>query len=258
MTRKLKSFVTVVVPIYNAERTLAETLQSVCNQNCDFRYDIILIDDASKDNSLVVAGEFIKKYDNIEIITLSSSSGAAAARNAGLDYATSKYVAFCDSDDVWHPNKLNEQFKFMIENSLAISHTAYCKFEGSAKNVNWERRIVVPPPKTNYKTLLKGNVIGCSTVMLDAEKIGSLRFPDFKLRQDFAFWLDILHSGHMAKSLPKPLVAYRVGNTTLSSNKMVAARYHWLVLSSRNDLGFVAKSLYFMHYFCRAMLKFIK
>lgn len=247
--------VSVVIPFCDAELTLRSTIQSVLDQVCDIPYEIILVNDASQDRSLNVALYLATINKNVEVINLKRRSGVASARNAGISAANSRFIAFCDSDDIWHPTKIAKQHNFMLANSLVISHTAYCKFNDGAE-IFWDRRLVMPPASTDYNSLLHQNVIGCSTVMLDMDRIGDCRFPDFKLRQDFAFWLNILAKDNTAHALLEPLVAYRVGHRTLSSNKCKAALYHWKVLRSQKNLKLFAALRLFATYFVRSINKY--
>lgn len=93
--------ISVVIPVYNGANTLANAIESCLNQTIQ-PHEIIVVDDASSDNSKAVA----EKYKQVKLISLSVNSGPSTARNKGWDEATGELVAFLDSDDIWHPEKL--------------------------------------------------------------------------------------------------------------------------------------------------------
>ena len=98
---------TIIIPIYNVEKYLAKCLKSIVCQKTKYLYEIIIIDDCSPDNSACIANEFKKKYNNIKIFSHLSNRGLGAARNAGLQYATGKYIMFVDSDDFIFDNAID-------------------------------------------------------------------------------------------------------------------------------------------------------
>ena len=96
--------VSVIVPVYNVEKYLRDCIDSIINQTIK-EIEIILIDDGSKDNSLSICNEYAKKYSNIKVIH-KDNGGLSSARNVGLDQATSPYIMFIDSDDLYLPNSI--------------------------------------------------------------------------------------------------------------------------------------------------------
>lgn len=97
-----KTSITVVIPAYNAAKTIVRAIQSCMAQTLQ-PLEIIVIDDGSKDNTL----DIVKQLSpNIIVISLEGNKGPSAARNAGWDLAKGDIVAFLDSDDEWHPQKL--------------------------------------------------------------------------------------------------------------------------------------------------------
>lgn len=99
--------VAVVIPAYNAERTLAETISSVRNQT-HHALDIVVVDDGSKDDTLAIAQEIVKIDPRVRVLK-QRNSGVAAARNAGWRSTHADLVAFLDADDLWSPDKIERQ-----------------------------------------------------------------------------------------------------------------------------------------------------
>lgn len=133
------SFFTVVIPLYNKEKYISSTLDSVMAQTfTDF--EVILIDDASTDSSLKIAEKYLT--DSVSIVKHQQNKGLSAARNTGIRNANSKFIAFIDSDDLWKPNFLEQMHKLIHRFPEAgIFGAAYEEiYEGIAlevdKNVN--------------------------------------------------------------------------------------------------------------------------
>jgi glycosyltransferase involved in cell wall biosynthesis len=116
----INPFVSIIIPVHNGERYLAETIQSALNQTWQHR-EIIIIDDGSTDNSLEIARSF--ERDSVKIIG-QSNKGAAAARNAGLKEAKGDYVQFLDADDLLSPDKIQAQIDSL---NGSLTHVAICK-----------------------------------------------------------------------------------------------------------------------------------
>src|SRR5690606_31458320 len=131
-------------------------------------WEMIMVDDCSTDSSLAIANRYSEQDERIKVLKLKANSGAAVARNAAIEMAKGRYIAFLDSDDIWLPYKLEKQIRFMQENEVAFSYTAYEKRGklGSACGV------VAVPTKVTYTDLLKVCSIGCLTAMYDTDKLG--------------------------------------------------------------------------------------
>ena len=116
----------VIVPVFNSEKYVVNTIKSVLRQSFSKeKYEIILINDHSSDNSKLIIQKFKKKFKNIKVINNKKNRRVSYCRNIGIKNAKGRYVIFLDSDDEWHKDKLKKQMKYMIKNSLSISHTSY-------------------------------------------------------------------------------------------------------------------------------------
>jgi len=106
------NLVSVITPVYNSEKFIEKTIESVLNQTYeDFEY--ILINDKSSDNSEQIIRNYMEKDSRIKLINLEKNSGPAIARNRGIELSQGKYIAFIDSDDIWKKDKLKKQIDFM-------------------------------------------------------------------------------------------------------------------------------------------------
>ncbi len=106
----------VIIPVYNVERYLAETLDSVINQSIGFEnIQIILVNDGSPDNSENICLEYKNKYPENILYVKQENAGVSAARNNGIQYIKGKYVNFLDSDDCWQEDAFEKIYHFFEE-----------------------------------------------------------------------------------------------------------------------------------------------
>ena len=121
--------VSIVIPVFNKDRFLVQTLRSVINQSYK-NWECIIIDDGSTDNSLYIARTFFEGTNfNYKVISV-TNNGQAAARNRGVNESIGDYVAFLDGDDLWHPNKLERQIYLMEKNpKVGVVLAGYAIFE---------------------------------------------------------------------------------------------------------------------------------
>ena len=127
--------VSVIMPVYNAERYLEETLDSVLNQTYD-DIEIICVDDMSSDGSRAILEKYKKKSDKVKAIYLTENAGVANARNVAIENAEGRFIAFLDSDDVWLPEKISRQIDFMLENQYEFTFTSYRFMDADSKLMN--------------------------------------------------------------------------------------------------------------------------
>ncbi|MCJ8161548.1 glycosyltransferase family 2 protein [Acinetobacter zhairhuonensis] len=242
--------VSVIMPSFNSSLFIEKTINSVLSQNYS-DWELIIIDDCSSDNSLSVIEKYIHQDNRIKLICLEKNSGAAVARNTGIQQAQGRFIAFLDSDDTWHPDKLNKQVTFMIENGYALTYTKYHK----VNEVGDFLSTVNIPLKVAYSQLLKTCVIGCLTAMYDTKKIGKVEFPLIRKRQDFALWLKILKLTPYAYGLNVDLASYTVRSDSISANKFKAAQYNWYLYRHIENLSFIQSIYCFSHYMLKGIIR---
>lgn len=242
------SMVSVVTPVYNAADFLKETIESVLQQSYqDFEY--LLVDDCSTDNSADIIKKFANTDSRIKYIKLDTNSGAAVARNTGIENAKGRYIAFIDSDDVWYPEKLTKQLKFMTEQNEAFTYTGY-------EHITEDGEVQSAPsfPKRlNYSGLLKNTAIACSTVVIDREIIGDFSMPLVRKGQDTATWLKILRDHDYAYLVDEVLNQYRGREGSLSSNKLDALKRTWNTYRNLENLPLHKAIYYFVFYVLNAV-----
>jgi len=221
--------VSVIMPVFNAEKTLARAVASVQAQDYP-DWELLLIEDGSRDRSAEICAGLAVADPRILYLQQPQNSGAAAARNAGMARAHGRYLAFLDADDEWLPQKLSSQLQFMRLQEAPFSYTGFWRQHGGL------RRQVRVPGSVDRRQLLKGNVIGCLTVLYDRAHFGTVEMPLLRMRQDFALWLKLLEQGGQAHGLDQPLAVHHVQSNSLSAPRGRAMAATWQMY--RQHLGF--------------------
>lgn len=248
----MKDLVSIITPSYNSLDFVSMTIDSVLNQTYQ-NWEMIIVDDVSSDNSCETIEAYSKKDSRIKLIRLEINSGPAIARNRALKEAKGRYMAFLDSDDLWHPDKLSKQISFMKEKGIALSYTGYYRIEEESEETIDQ---IPVPNKVDYSELLKQNIIGCLTAMYDTQKLGKVYMPTILKRQDFALWLNILKKIPYAYGIDEPLAYYRVRKTSVSSNKLIASKYNWKLYREIEKLPLYKAIYYFGWYTYKSILKY--
>lgn len=237
------NLVSVIVPVYNAQDFMRETMDSILAQTYK-DIEIICIDDMSQDNSRNIIEEYAKKYNNIVPLLLTENGGVANARNKGIEVAKGRYIAFLDSDDIWEKTKIEKQIKFMKTNGYEFTFTSYTFMDSDSNLLNTK---VHAKKVLDYNELLKHNAIACLTVVIDREQVKEIYMPAIH-HEDYAAWLRILKKGHKAYGLDEFLARYRVRFNSLSGNKLKAATWTWNILRKEEKLGLFKAMYYFINY----------
>lgn len=178
--------VSIIMPSYNTARYIRESIESVLNQTYT-NWELIIVDDCSSDNTDEIVAKFtdgrIKYFKN------EKNSGAAVSRNKALQEAKGKWIAFLDSDDLWMPEKVEKQIKFMTDNGYAFSYTNYIEIDENSVS---KGKMITGPKRVNKRKMRDYSYIGCLTVMYDAEKVGLIQIEDIKKNNDYAMWLKVI------------------------------------------------------------------
>jgi teichuronic acid biosynthesis glycosyltransferase TuaG len=254
-TQLNKPLISVITPAYNSEAHISQTIESVRTQTLP-DWEMIITDDCSSDRTIDIIRSFQEKDERIKLIQLEKNQGAAVARNTSISEAKGRFLAFLDSDDQWLPEKLEKQLQFMQVNDVAFSFTQYYPVnEAGEKTGAVEDEI---PDKIEYNQLIKSNVIGCLTVMLDLEKTGPVRMVNIRTRQDYVLWLELCKRGFPAYNLKEPLALYRIKGESISSNKFKMAKQNWKVYREIEKLSLLKSIWYFLHYMYLKTKKYLK
>jgi|688.fasta_scaffold364187_1 glycosyltransferase involved in cell wall biosynthesis len=232
------SRISVVIPCYNRADIVSRAIQSAKAQTVA-PYEIIVVDDGSKDGSAEVA----KRFGGNVIVIEQENKGAAAARNRGIQYALGEWIAFLDSDDEWHPNKL--ELQIAAASQFPMAQLIFCD-----TIVRSEHEIVIPSrfglgglygseiarngdfylyDRTLFARMLTQSRVISSAVMV-RRRLPELMFPpDIWGAEDWALWLNLcLH--HCFASVDQLLVTMHRQGDNISSKKARLYRNDLLVL----------------------------
>ncbi|WP_300278913.1 glycosyltransferase family 2 protein [Peptacetobacter sp.] len=239
-----ENLVSIITPMYNSERYIVSTIESVLNQTYK-DWEMIIVDDCSTDSSSEIAKSYSEKDERIKYIRTEKNAGVSNARNVALKMATGSFLAFLDSDDTWEKEKLEKQIDFMKKNEYVITFTAYELMDENSNKIHKE---IMVPESVDYKTLLKGNVLGCLTVIIDRKKLGFEIKMSGERHEDYVLWLSILKKGIKAYGLNEILAAYRKSSNSLSGNKFKAAKWTWNIYRNIEKIPLPKAIYYFINY----------
>ncbi|MDR1001422.1 MAG: glycosyltransferase [Clostridiales bacterium] len=215
-----KAKVSVVMPAYNAERTIEESIRSVSAQTYT-EWELIVIDDCSTDGTDATVMRLSGADPRVKYYRNGQNSGVAYSRNKGVNLANSEYIAFLDSDDKFSSNKLERQMAFMKIHNAQISYTASAFIDSEG---NPFRYILPAVGWLTYYKLLKRNLMSCSSVMVKRDLIVKYPFTNRKnTHEDFVSWLYIVKEVGIAYGLDEPLLTYRLSANSKSANRLASA-----------------------------------
>lgn len=246
--------ISIVTPVYNAASFIRQTIEMVKVQTYT-DWELILVDDGSKDNSCEVIEAYLEEMpdERIRLIKKGKNEGAALTRNRGIKEAKGRYIAFLDADDVWLKHKLQRQMEFMKEKDAGFVFSAYEFGDEEAIGMG---RIVHVPESLTYKKALSRTVIFTTTVLLDTQKISKdlIYMPNVP-SEDSATWWQILRKGYVARGLDEVLAIYRRPAKSLSSNKLKAIQRIWYLYRKVEKLSLPASCIAFVGWAYRATVR---
>lgn len=247
----MKDLVSIIIPVYNAEKFIDKTINTVLNQTYT-NWELLLVNDCSTDNSKKLIQKYLKD-ERIRLINNKTNSKAAISRNNGIKKAKGRYICFLDADDLWDKEKLEKQVKFMNEKDCAFSFTGY---EFADENGKPNGKKVFIPEIITYKQALKNTTIWTSTVMFDMNKLSKedIYMPNVARGQDTATWWKVLKKVNYAYGLKDVLSFYRRTNDSLSANKFVALKRTWNLYRNVEHLNI----FYSFYCFCFYAIKAVK
>lgn len=246
----MNELVSVITPSYNSEEFIAQAIESVLAQSYQL-WEMIIVDDGSLDASADIINSYCWNDARIKLITVGEKSGPGKARNLAIKAAKGRYIAFLDSDDLWLPEKLAKQIIFMQEHKLAFTYASY----QLTNQDNDDLGVFITAEQISYEDLLRTSNIGCLTAVYDTHRLGKLYMPEIMQQEDYGLWLAILKRIKNAIGMQEPLAVYRLRKGSISSNKLYAAMYQWIVYRDIEKLGLLPSIYYFLHYAYHGLMK---
>lgn len=204
------NLVSIITPMYKGAAFVGETIQSVLAQS--YRdWEMIIVDDCSPDGGAGIME--VKKYTHdsrIKLIESKQNRGSSGARNIALKEAKGRYIAFLDSDDIWHPEFLEKQMAFLHKKEAPLVFSSYRRIDENTKEELLKPFLV--PEKVNYKSLLKTCPIFPSTAIYDTSKTPKILFNEDlgSMRDDYVYWLKMFKDISYGYGNPEILVDYRM------------------------------------------------
>ena len=250
--RMMTPLVTIIMPAYNVSKYIEEAITSVIEQTF-IEWELIVIDDCSKDNTFQIAQELAKKDSRIKVLKNDINMGVAKTRNRGLDIFKGKYVALLDSDDYWAPQFLEKMLARAEETKTDIT---YCSYEMVGEDGQKVCNDFIVPLGTSFKESIVRSVITCSTVLLTADLAKSNRFPTNMYHEDIALWFQLLRAGKTASGVQEVLAAYRQRNNSRSSDKIKSAFRRWKIYREHLKMPFWQSIVVMVLYACYGIMKF--
>lgn len=247
-----ENLVSIITPLYNGERFVAQTIESVLAQTYPY-WEMLIINDGSTDNSGQIALQYAEHDNRIQVIT-QHNAGSAAARNNGIRRANGRYIALLDADDLWEPNFLEAQISLLHNKQCVLVYGAHKRINENGEEI---LRPFVPPSSLTYNDLLKTCSITCLTALYDTKPYGKLFLhEEFKsLRDDYIYWLEILKTAGIAYGNTQIVGSYRILGNSVSRNKKKVIKPQFRVYKEVEHLNTLT-SLYYLA--CWAVKGFLK
>lgn len=238
--------VSVIIPSYNSDVFLCDTLSSIKNQT--YRpIEIVLVDDHS-DTPCV--SQDLGSGITVKILRNCKNLGAGKSRIKGIISSSGRFISFLDSDDTWMPDKLSFQINYMLENSLCMSWTGYI----FANEMLHYKGAYIPNKSSNYFSFItKYFTIGCLTCVYDRKYLNDPSNAYLKMRNDYQMWFSLFSQIRnnpklCASPIRKVTAIHRVHDSSLTANKAKAAFFWWKYLGTTNHT-FLFRLLCYICYF---------
>ena len=238
--------ISIITPLYNADNFIAETILSIQKQTYS-NWEAFIVDDCSSDVSAEIADKLALTDARIQFVKNDANKGAASCRNQATALAKGDYIAFLDADDLWHPEKLEKQLRFMQVNNCDVSFTSYLKIDEDSHPTG--KRVKALPSLT-YKKQHTNNYIGNLTGIYNASTIGKIMAPNMRKRQDWAMWLEaIKRSGKPALGMQEDMAYYRLHSGSMSVNKFALVQYNFEFYRSHLGYSWLRSFFYLLRFF---------
>lgn len=219
--------VSVIIPVYNCEKYIAQAIESVLNQTTKEEIEILVIDDGSKDKTKQIVQKYMdikSSMRRVRFFVNEKNLGVAETRNQGIRMAKGEYVAFLDADDWWDMNKLEKQLVLIREKNAVLVYSGRELMDADGISM---RKIVNIPECVSYQALLRSNYIPCSSVLMLTKTAKEFYMCHDELHEDYIFWLRILKKYKYAYGINEPLLKSRLSAGGKSRNKLKSARMHY-------------------------------
>lgn len=249
------TLVSIITPLYNGERFVSKTIESVLAQTYT-DWEMIIINDGSKDRSEAIAQEYAAKDSRIKVFS-QPNGGSAAARNNGIRRARGRYIALLDADDLWEPFFLESQLALMAQHNATLVYGSHKRIDETGAEC---LAPFIVPPHITYTDLLKTCSISCLTGLYDTAKYGKVYLhEEFRsLRDDHIYWLEIIKKCGEAWGNQNIIASYRIFTQSVSHNKRKVIKPQFMVYYKVEKLGLIRSLYYLTHWAIHGFMKYRK
>jgi len=234
----MKSLISIIIPYYKKKKFFKKTINSVINQSYK-NFEVILIYDDVNKLDLKFINFTLKKIKNKKIVINKKNLGAGMSRNIGIKNSKGKFIAFLDSDDVWHKNKLKKQINFMKKNKTDFSFSDYLIIN---KNEEVLKKIKAPK-KITFNNLSYACDIGLSSVMIKSKLLKINKFSKLKTKEDYLLWLKLSKKNVKMLGINETLMSWRKTENSLSSSTIQKVKDAFIVYNKYMEFN-PLKSIY--------------
>ncbi len=245
--------VTIVTPVYNSINYVRDSIESVINQTFQ-NWEMILVDDHSNDGSFELISNIAKIENRIKIIRNKENLGSGLSRNKAIKLANGKYIAFLDSDDLWHNDKLKIQIELMEKNKWSFSHTSYGYISEQGEKIKSTFHVSNHP--INYSNLLKRTEISCLTAVYNQRILGKCYMTEHRRKQDYALWLSILKKDIKSQPIDVELAYYRQRSGSATSKKRSLILNHVKFLMETQSMNFIQALYYTLFWMVNGFIRY--
>ena len=183
----INEMVSIIMPSYNSSGYIAQSIDSIINQSYT-NWELLITDDCSTDNTCEIVERYAARDSRIKLFALEENKGAGIARNNSIKEARGRYIAFCDSDDCWLPDKLKIQIELMACTGAEICYGSYLTCDENNVNTG----IVVAYKQITYKEICRDDSIGFLTCIYDTQRLGKVYLPELRKRQDWGWKIKLM------------------------------------------------------------------
>lgn len=249
MEKTNKPLVSVVIPAYNSELYISQTIQSVVTQTYT-NWELIVVDDCSADRTKELVEAWVRRDSRIRLLACPENRGVAEARNAGIAAARGEWIALLDSDDLWVEEKLEKQLDLANSSGAKVIYCSYMLMRPDRETP------FLVPEETSFEHMLIKSVISCSTVLLHESIAKHYTFDKSYYHEDYVLWLTILQDGHRAKGCREVLAKYRLLPASRSANKLRSAWKRWIIYRDYLHLPLLRRCWVFVQYALAGVKKY--
>ncbi len=248
------ALISIILPAYNAEKTLAQSAISVLSQSYD-KIELVIIDDGSTDGTKAIADDIARTDSRVKVISNEVNIGVLKTRLKGVRASMGQWIAFIDSDDLWDKDKLKRQMDLIQNTGCVLAYTGSGYIGSTGNAISWTLHV---PEEVTYKVLLRQNLISNSSVLVKKDIF--LKYSPFSedhrdMHEDFACWLLILKGNYRACGIDEPLITYRVHRKSMTGNKLHSAELNWYTYRYIG-LNVFQSAFYMVSYMVKGLMKY--